>query len=237
MNILVKFQSIKYLRVLRACHAIAWIFWIAFLSWGHAHSVSAEQLKGNFVALKATPAPHSLDTVVVEEFLNFSCPHCNKFREVAKPVFEKYGKRVKLIRIPILFRGHDDAPLRLFYIGQAKGLEDRMDEALFGASFKSNVNVFDPRVVSYLARSEGLKPAYDQDAGADWVSSRIASGQARADGYGVEATPTLVLQGSLRMVPETTMEEFVGNFDRMLAQLLKQPGDSQHAGASSSTEK
>lgn len=175
--------------------------------------------------------------MVVEEFLNFSCPHCNKFREVAKPVFEKYGKRVKLVRIPILFRGQDDAPLRLFYIGQAKGLEDRLDEALFSASFKSNVNVFDPRVVSYLARSEGIKPAYDRDSGADWVTSRIANGQARADAYGVEATPTLVLQGALRLVPETTMEEFVGNFDRMLAQLLKRPRAEPRAAAASPPEK
>jgi thiol:disulfide interchange protein DsbA len=205
------------------------------LPWAFGDAASAEDLKGNYTALKAVPTPHSLDTVVVEEFLNFSCPHCNKFREVAKPVFEKYGKRVKLIRIPILFRGQDDAPLRLFYVGQAKGLEDRLDEALFSASFKSNVNVFDPRVVSYLARSEGIKPAYDQDASSEWVTARIADGQARADAYGVEATPTLVLQGALRMVPETTMEEFVGNFDRMLAQLLKRPrAEQQEAAAESS---
>lgn len=184
----------------------------------HTH---AQALKGKFTVLTKEPAPHSADVVVVEEFLNFTCPHCNNFRQVAKPVFAKYGKRVKLVRVPILFRGQIDAPLRLFYIAQAQGKEDLIDQALFEAAFQYGVNVFDPQVVSYLARTNGLQRAYEKDAGAEWVTRRIADGHVRADGFGVEATPTLVLQGSLRLVPELSMADFVANFDQLVAELLK----------------
>lgn len=184
-------------------------------------AVIAQNLTGKYTVLTTAPALHSLDVVVVEEFLNFTCPHCNNFREAAKPVFAKYGKRLKLVRVPVLFRGQIDAPLRLFYIAQTKGKEDQIDQALFDAAFRNNVNVFDPQVVGYLARTNGLQADYEKDAGAGWVERRIADGHARADGFGVEATPTLVLQGSLRLVPEGTMQDFVQNFDRVVAQLLK----------------
>ncbi len=181
----------------------------------------AQALKGKFTVLTQAPAPHSADVVVVEEFLNFTCPHCNNFREAAKPILVKYGKRLKMVRVPILFRGQIDAPLRLFYIAQANGKEDVIDQALFEAAFQYGVNVFDAQVVSYLARTNGLQQAYEKDAAAEWVTRRIADGHVRADGFGVEATPTLVLQGALRLVPDSTMAEFVANFDQLVGQLLK----------------
>jgi predicted DsbA family dithiol-disulfide isomerase len=183
--------------------------------------VGAQSLTGKFAVINKAPAPHSLNTVVVEEFLNFTCPHCNNFREAAKPVFAKYGKRLKLVRVPIMFRGQAEAPLRLFYVAQAHAKEELIDDALFDAAFRSGVNVFDAQVVSYLARTNGLQAPYEKDGAAEWVTRRIADGHARADRFGVDATPTLVLQEELRLVPESTMEEFVANFDRIVAQLLK----------------
>jgi protein dithiol oxidoreductase (disulfide-forming) len=193
--------------------------WLAILA--TTQTAHAQALIGKFTVLHDAPAPKSLDVVVVEEFLNFSCPHCNNFREVAKPVFAKYGKRVKLVWVPVLFRGQIDAPLRLFYIAREQGKEQEIEQALFEASFKAGVNVFDPQVVGYLARTHGLQDAYSKDGNAEWVTQRIADGHARADNFGVEATPTLVLQGTLRMVPEATMQEFVANLDSVLSQLLK----------------
>jgi protein-disulfide isomerase len=188
-----------------------------------AGSLQAAPLTGKYavVANKTEPAPHSADVVVVEEFLNFSCPHCNDFREEAKPIFAKYGKRLKLVRVPILFRGQQDAALRLFYIAQARGQESEMDQALFDARFRYGVDNFDVQVVNYLARSNGLEEAYEKDAASEWVGRRISDGISRADTYGVEATPTLVLQGSLRLVPDSTMADFVANLDKLVGQLLK----------------
>ena len=190
---------------------------------GVAAPAGAQGLTGKYTVIegKTAPTAHSLDVVVVEEFLNFSCPHCNDFRAAAKPVFAKYGKRMKLVRVPILFRGQSDPALRLFYIAQARGLEDRIDEALFDARFRSGVDNFDPQVIGYLARTNGLQEAYEKEASAEWVTRRIADGRVRADSFGVEATPTLVLQGALRIVPDTSMADFVANFDKIAGQLLR----------------
>jgi len=186
-----------------------------------APALQAQGLEGKYVAVGTVPAAHSLDVVVVEEYLNFTCPHCNNFRDVAKPVFKKYGKRIKLLRMPILFRGQADPPLRLFFVAQANGKEDLAEEALFDAAFKSGVNIYDPAVVNFLARNLGLSEAYRKDGDAQWVSQKIDAAAARASTFGVEGTPTLVLQSGLRLFPESTMQAFVDNFDHLVLELLK----------------
>jgi protein-disulfide isomerase len=179
------------------------------------------QLQGLFEPIGPVPAPHSLSVVRVEEYINFTCPHCNNFREVSKPLFAKYGKRVERVYVPILFRGQADAPLRLFFVGERAGRAEEVQELIFDATFRYGVNINDPQIVSYLARSAGLAEQFQAQAHADWVDEKIRDAHARADAAGVTATPTLVLSGSLRLVPETGMQAFVGNLDQLIAQLLK----------------
>lgn len=184
--------------------------------------VLAQGAGGNYSVVGPVPPRKSADVVVVEEFLNFTCPHCNSFREAAKPVFGKYGKRVKLVRIPLLFRGQADPPLRLFFVAQANGKEELIHDALFDAAFKYNVNIYDPAVVSYLARTNGLAEAYARDGASDWVTRKIAEAAVRANAAGVEATPTLIVQGAMKMTPQGRMDLFVQGFDFVVGDLLRE---------------
>ena len=179
------------------------------------------QIQGSFEVIGSVPKKHSLEVVVVEEFLNFTCPHCNNFRNSAKSVFEKYGSRIQRKNQPILFRGQPDHPLRLYFIAQRAGRAAEIKEMIFDASFKYGVNIYDPKVVGYLARSAGLFKEFQKDGQADWVTAKILESHKLADRYGIEATPTLVLNGTLRLVPRTGMQEFINNFDTLVQQMLK----------------
>jgi protein dithiol oxidoreductase (disulfide-forming) len=186
-----------------------------------ALGASGQELQGAYEAIGPVPKPHSLKVVHLEEFLNFTCPHCNNFREVAKPLFEKYGTRVKRTYVPILFRGQTDDPLRLYFIAERAGRAEEVNELIFDATFRYGVNIYDPKIVGYLARSAGLADQFQQEAHAKWVDEKIQQAAVLADHYGVEATPTVVLDGSLRLVPRTGMQEFVGNLDQLIQELLK----------------
>lgn len=179
------------------------------------------QLDGKFDIVGAVPEKYSLKIVVLEEFLNFTCPHCNNFRNASKPIFEKYGDRIRRINRPILFKGQPDHPLRLYFIAEKVGRSHEIKEMIFDAAFKYGVNIYDPKVVGYLARSAGLHQEYDRDSQADWVTSKIQESHRLADQFGVSATPTLVLNGALRLVPSTGMQVYVNNLDRLIAQMLK----------------
>lgn len=179
------------------------------------------ELEGVFETISSQPAAHSLDTVVFEEYFNFTCPHCNTFRTAAQPLKERYAKRLRIVNIPIMFRGQTDAPLRLFYIAQSVGREEEIKTLIFDAAFRYGVNPYDPQVTSYLARSSGLGDVYAKELNAGWVTRKVEESRAKAEQAGVRATPTVVLQGALRLVPETGMSAFVGNVDHLIEQLLK----------------
>lgn len=179
------------------------------------------QLRGDYETIGTAPAPNSQDTVLFEEYINFTCPHCNNFRTAAQPLKAKYADRLELVNVPILFRGQNDAPLRLFFIAQKQGMEEEIKDALFDATFRYGVNINDPAVVSYLARSEGLGDAYAAEAAKPWVTQKVEEAMAKAQAAGITATPTVVLEGSVRVLPRGGMDQFVANLDTLIGQLLK----------------
>lgn len=178
------------------------------------------QVEGRYEKIGSIPAKHSLKRVQFDEYLNFTCPHCNNFSKAAIPLKKKYGKRLKVTYIPILFQNQPDFPLRLFFIGEAAGQAEEIKTLIFDAAFNSGVNIYDPAIVSYLARSAGMAERFQKEANAGWVTKKVNLAQRRAAEVGVRATPTVVLQGALRVVPTTGMQAFVGNLDNLIAQLL-----------------
>ncbi len=185
------------------------------------HAPAPAQIEGVYEQIGPIPAQHSLDVVVLEEFLNFQCPHCNNFRNLSKPLFKKYGNRVRKINVPILFRGQNDLPLRLYFIAEKKGQGPQVKELLFDTQHNYGYNVHLPQVVGHVARQAGLWEAFQKEYTESWVSDKVQAAMARADAAGVRGTPTIVLNNALRLTPRTGMNIFVKNLDRIIAQLLK----------------
>ncbi|MCH7476665.1 MAG: thioredoxin domain-containing protein [SAR324 cluster bacterium] len=178
-------------------------------------------IEGNFQKIGLVPERNSLDVVVFDEYLNFTCPHCNNFRKVAQPLKQKYGARLRINYIPILFGNQADHPLRLFFIAQREGREEEIKDLIFDAAFKFGVNIYDPAVVQYLARSSGLGAKFEAEANADWVTEKVLRAQQQASQVGIKATPTVVLHGTILVEPQSGMQAYVGNLDRIINQLLK----------------
>ena len=160
---------------------------------------SAERIRGHYAVVGKVPKAHTVEKVVFEEFMNFGCPHCNNLREASIEFRKQQKDRVKFIDIPVVFRGQDDAPLRLYYVARKLGKGDQIKDELFKARFTHGVDVFDKGIVNYLARSLGLSEAFQKEKDAPWVNQLLAEGELKAQQYGLTGTPTVVLQYSLKM--------------------------------------
>ena len=160
---------------------------------------SAERIRGHYAVVGKVPKAHTVEKVVFEEFMNFGCPHCNNLREASNEFRKQQKDRVEFIDIPIVFRGQDDAPLRLYYVARKLGKGDQIKDELFKARFTHGVDVFDKGIVNYLARSLGLSEAFQKEKDAPWVNQLLAEGELKAQQYGLTGTPTVVLQYSLKM--------------------------------------
>ena len=160
---------------------------------------SAERIRGHYAVVGKVPKAHTVEKVVFEEFMNFGCPHCNNLREASIEFRKQQKDRVEFIDIPIVFRGQDDAPLRLYYVARKLGKGDQIKDELFKARFTHGVDVFDKGIVNYLARSLGLSEAFQKEKDAPWVNQLLSEGELKAQQYGLTGTPTVVLQYSLKM--------------------------------------
>ena len=179
------------------------------------------QIKGTFETIGKIPEKHTQDVVVLEEFLNFTCPHCNNFRISSKQMFKKFGTRINRINIPIVFRGQSDLVLRLYFIAEKAGVGDVVKGTIFDATFSNGFNINNPQVIGFLARSAGIWEQFKRDVNSDWVNAKILRADQRANTVGVRRTPTIVLNGALRMAPRTGMGIFVRNLEQIIDQLLK----------------
>ena len=189
------------------------------LATGSAAAQSA--LRGDFEPFGPIPAPGSQAKVKFEEFFNFTCPHCNNFRNAAKPLFKKYEGKLDHQYLPVLFRGQSDEPLRLYFIAEKLGRGAEVRSLIYDATFKYGVNINDPAIVNYLAKSAGLGVEYASDARKPWVDEKIMHAQRRAALASVNATPTVVLADTLRVLPRGGADQFVNNLDQLIQQLLK----------------
>lgn len=179
------------------------------------------QLKGNFEIVGDLPLEGTLNEVVVEEFINFTCPHCNNFRNQSKPLFDKYNNRIKHVNVPVIFRGQSDLPSRLFFIAKSLGLEKEAKISLFDAVFQFGVNIFDPAVVNYLAKSMGIGKEFSENINKFWVDNMVEEARLKSNKYTIRATPTVVIQHSMKIVPKGGMQLFIGEIDGLIGQLLK----------------
>jgi thiol:disulfide interchange protein DsbA len=182
-----------------------------------------ESIRGHFEIVGPVPSVHSVKKVVFEEFMNFGCPHCNTLHNASKDFRKKFADKVEFIDIPIVFRGQDDSPLRLYYVARKIGKGKLIKDELFKASFTHGVNIFDSGIANYLARSLGMNKEFQQEKDKAWVNNLIKEGERKSAIYGVSGTPTVVIQRALKMEigPYGTMSEFIKKVPETIADLIQ----------------
>jgi len=179
-------------------------------------SISAnEKIRGHYKLVGSKPESKSIKKIVFEEFINFGCSHCNKLHKASKEFRKNFAGQIEFVDIPIVFKGQDDSPLRLYYVARKIGKGDLIKDELFNASFIHGVNVFDPGVTNYLARSLGISKEFQKEKDLHWVNQMIKDGKRKSLIYGVRGTPTVIIQQALKMD--------IGKYGSMDAFLKKVP--------------
>ena len=163
-------------------------------------SISAnEKIRGHYKLVGNKPESKSIKKIVFEEFINFGCSHCNKLHKASKEFRKNFVDQIEFIDIPIVFKGQDDSPLRLYYVARKIGKGDLVKDELFNASFIHGVNVFDSGVTNYLARSLGISKEFQKEKDLHWVNQLIRDGERKSLIYSVRGTPTVIIQQALKM--------------------------------------
>ncbi len=134
--------------------------------------------------------------VKIVEFMKFDCIHCYNLHKEMPQILDKYGDKVEIVYVPIIFPKQSTKSIEAYIIAEQMGKGDEMRDALFRAKFEKGMDVMESTLaLENVASSIGL--------GADFNSKlerKDAEGAARANlalmnKYGVDSTPTVFING------------------------------------------
>jgi len=167
--------------------------------------------------------PRPTDTpgkIVVIEFFSYACPHCNDFYPLLQQWQAKQGKDVVLQRVPVGF----DRPAwvnlqRAYYVLQANGDLPRLDGALFQAIHEKHQQLFDEQSLAAWVGSNGGSAEKFASAYVSFnVNNLTVQADRLAESYGVDAVPTLAVDGRY-VALGNTYAEILANVDQLIAKV------------------
>lgn len=174
--------------------------------------------KNYFIIDPAQPTSHP-GKIEVTEVFSYGCPACNAFHATVDQIARSLPAGAVMNYLPAAFRPDENWPVyqRAFYTAQVLGLVDKTQDAVFDATWKTG------ELATYNLKGNGLKPkeawptiddfaTFYAKYGADpkeFVgianSFAVNTQMKRADdlvkAYGVEGTPSMVVNGKYRFDP------------------------------------
>jgi thiol:disulfide interchange protein DsbA len=157
----------------------------------------------------------------VVEVFSYGCPACNQFHATANKLARELPPNAAMVYLPASFIPQENWPMlqRAYYAAQALGVADQGNDAMYDAVWKTH------ELSAMKEGGAGLKPMSAlptiEDAakvyahfGADpkefvavaqsfSVNTRTRRADELVKAYGVEGTPTIVIDGKYRFSPST----------------------------------
>ena len=197
-----------------------WLLGLLSAAFMFVGAVQAQQFEEGVhyevVADEATSKPE-----IVEFF--FYCVHCYRFEPIAKSIKEAHP----MMKAHVSFispRGDvGETMTKAFAAAQKLGVEEKISDAIFDYNFNKNSmltskqdirNVF---VVNDVAGDE-----FDKALASFAVRASASKMDRRATNLGVNATPTFIVNGKYKMLPQgfRDSEDFVADFTALASYLV-----------------
>jgi len=168
-----------------------------------------------FAKIDEAPSKGAKDApLTLIEFADFRCPHCRDAASRVKQAVTRYAKRVKFVFVPFPLQDHplSVAAAAAFFAAGEQKKQWEMQEALFTAKSIE----FDQKTLNDIAKSVGLDvKKFETDMNSKPVRDRVASLKQAALEFGVQATPTFLVNGHV-LEPDPELLTFDDRFEMEL---------------------
>jgi thiol:disulfide interchange protein DsbA len=206
---------------------VAVLFGLAVLPLAHAQALQYEAGKQYFL-VEPPQTTTTGDKVEVLEVFSYACPACNAFQTIANKIKAELPPNAQMTYLPAAFRADEDWPVfqRAFFAAQALGLVEKTHDAMFDAVWKEgSLKINDPvthklvqpmptidDVAKFYAKY-GVKPEdFVGTANSFAVNAKIKRADAQVKAYGVDSTPTIIVNGKYRLTSSSA-----GGWDKVPA--------------------
>ncbi len=175
------------------------LLFIAFTPITHAAGEVTEGVNYQLVQPPQPPMKSSGKIEVIEMFW-YGCPHCHRFQVHLDRWLKTKPDNVEFIRIPVILRANWATHARAFFTAQALGKLEEIHMPLFEAlhnekrrlnSEKSLMDFFAEHGIS----NDDFRKAFNSFS----VNSKVRRAQLFARKYGIQGTPTVIVNGKYRI--------------------------------------
>ena len=194
-------------------HAAAILMSFIFLFPGTV--VADEKIRGKYEVIGDITKLKGAKTIKMLEFFNYSCGHCYRFLETSKKLRAKFKDKLHHKKYPIYWGNQTAYPAMAFYIADSVGIEEEFTQELFDTSFKLSIDVFQPKVIRFLAKEFKIEKEMKEGMQSDVIKAKTDESLALAKKYKANETPTIIINDVLKVAPSISK----GNVDDMTANL------------------
>lgn len=201
--------------------ALSLLILLLFLIPGTA--CAGEKIRGKYEVIGSLDKLKGAKQIEMMEFFNFSCGHCYHFLDTSKRLRDKYKDKLHHKKIPIYWENQTPYPAMAFYISDEQGTEEKFTQELFDTNFKRQINIFQPRVIGFLAKDFGIEKQMEAGMQSPQIQAKVQKGKDLATEYKVAETPTLIINKVLKVAPSIVggdMDQVTDNLDLIFQDIL-----------------
>ena len=177
--------------------------------------VADEKIRGKYEVIGDITKLKGANKIKMLEFFNYSCGHCYRFLETSKKLRAKFKDKLHHKKYPIYWGNQTAYPAMAFYIADSVGIEEEFTQELFDTSFKLSIDVFQPKVIRFLAKEFKIEKEMKEGMLSDAIKAKTDESLALAKKYKANETPTIIINDVLKVAPSISK----GNVDDMTANL------------------
>ena len=190
-----------------------------------SNTVSAdEKIGGKYEVIGDISKLKGTKTIKMLEFFNYSCGHCYRFLETSKTLRTKFKDKLHHKKYPIYWGDQTAYPSMAFYIADDLGLEEDFTQELFDTNFKLNINIFQPKVIRFLAKEFKIEKEMKKGMQSPSIRSKTERALELAKKYKANETPTLIINDVLKVTPSISkgsVDDMTANLEIIFKDILK----------------
>ena len=151
---------------------------------------------GKDYSLLNPPQPTETKKIEVLEFFFYGCSHCFHLHPLLSGWEKTMPKDVQLTFVPTVFRDSWEPMAHTFFALESLGQREQLHDALYRAWNEQNMTLVDEDKIADFVAQHGVDrakfmAAYDSFT----VQSKVARAKQMIRSYGIDGTPTLIVDG------------------------------------------
>ena len=186
-----------------------------------------EKIHGKYEVIGDISKLKDVKTIEMTEFFNYSCGHCYRFLETSKRLHARFKDKLHHKKFPIYWGNQTAYPAMAFYIADELGVEEEFTHELFDTNFKLNINIFQPKVIKFLAREFKISKEMTEGMQSASIKAKTDHSLQMAKQFKANETPTIIINDVLKVAPSLTngsVDEMTDNLEIIFADILKKNG-------------